>query len=178
VKDQPIKDLSSAVSIPLSSSGCEAKILTIDYTSENLFIMPEDALASFDVERTDGGAEATHELSPSLQETLTWLEATIIKGTPYINNPIFRLFALHTGQQVVVGLDSSAISSVTLYRAAAFVVLEIKPDASTKRIDITIFEDRHNVSVASESLQSRFQCIWRCSHHEIAQGNNTRVKES
>jgi len=208
VKDEPIKDLLGNINSSLIQrllerryAGDEAKIPTVDYLSANPPPMQEDALASFDVLRTDGDAEVTYELGASLPKASTWLEVlagpelswlrallispTIVQGSSYIDNPIRRLLAPRTGQRVVIGFNGSALSSVTLYGAArsygehkpAFKALEIKFNPSTKRIDLTIFEDRRDVSVPL-SLQFQYKpSLGFAPIHEIAEGRNTRIKE-
>jgi fatty acid synthase subunit alpha, fungi type len=182
-------------------AGDETKIPTVDYLSADPFPMHEDSLASFDIERTDGDTDITYELDAGLpgtsewlevlaEPTLSWLRAllispTIVQGSSYIDNPIRRLLAPRTGQRVVIGFDDSSVSSVTLYGAArsygvhkpAFKALEVKFEASTRRIDITIFEDRRDVSVP---LFLRFRytpSLGFAPIHEIAEGRNTRIKE-
>jgi fatty acid synthase subunit beta len=96
-----------------------------------------------------------------------------------------RLLAPRTGQRVVVGFDGSNVSSVTLYGAARsygehkpdFKALEITFKASTKLTDITIFEDRCDVSVPL-SLQFQYRpSLGFAPIHEIAEGRNTRIKQ-
>jgi fatty acid synthase subunit alpha, fungi type len=125
-----------------------------------------------------GGARRAH---------INWLRAllispTIIQGSSYVDNPMRRLLAPHAGQRVVVGFNGT---SVTLYGAARsygehkpdFKALEIVFQASTKLINITIFEDRRDVAVPL-SLQFQYKpALDFAPIHEIAEGRNTRIKE-
>jgi fatty acid synthase subunit beta len=110
---------------------------------------------------------------------------TIVQGTSYIDNPISRLLAPRPGQKVVVGYDGSSPSSVTVYGAArsygehkpAFKAVEIKFTPTSKLIDITMFEDRRDVSVPL-TLQFEYKpSLGFAPIHEIATGRNTRIKE-
>lgn len=121
---------------------------------------------------------------------LTWLRAlltssTIVQGTSYIDNPIQRLLAPRPYQKVVVKFNGSTPDSLVVYGAARsygehkvdFKAVEITFDHAAQRIDVTLFEDRRDVSVP---LYLQFQ--YKPSQgfapiHEIATGRNTRIKE-
>ncbi|KAF7310888.1 Fatty acid synthase [Mycena chlorophos] len=121
---------------------------------------------------------------------LGWLRAlttstTVVQGTSYIDNPIKRLLAPRTGQKTVVGYDAGKPISITVYGAArsygehkkSFKAVEIKYSASTNLIDITMFEDRRDVSVPL-SLQFEYKPSQGFAPiHEIATGRNQRIKE-
>ncbi|KAF7311699.1 Fatty acid synthase subunit alpha [Mycena indigotica] len=85
-----------------------------------------------------------------------------VQGTSYIDNPIKRLLAPRTGQKIVVCYENGAPVSVPLYARSygehkeLFKAVEIKYSPTTKLIDITIFEDRRDVSVPL-SLQFEYK---------------------
>lgn len=119
-----------------------------------------------------------------------WLRAlltstTVVQGTSYIDNALRRLLTPRLNQTVVVASDNGSPVSLTVYGAARsysehkpdFKAVEIKFNAHTKLIDVTLFEDRRDVAV---SLHLQFQ--YKPSQgfapiHEIADGRNTRIKQ-
>ncbi|KAJ7769033.1 fatty acid synthase, partial [Mycena olivaceomarginata] len=151
VKDEPIKDLlgniNSALIQPRGSARCPQR-QTSEANGEVVYEVWNGSPRHFPLADTLAGSN------------LTWLRAlvhftTIVQGTSYIDNPISRLLAPRPGQKVVVGYDGSSPSSVTVYGAArsygehkpAFKAVEIKFTPTSKLIDITMFEDRRDVSV-------------------------------
>src|ERR1700728_3115493 len=89
-----------------------------------------------------------------------WLRALIcspiiVQGTSFVDNPIRRLLSPRSGQKIIVGLADSLPSSMTVYGAARsygthipdFKAVEIQYTATSKLIDVTIFEERKGVSV-------------------------------
>ncbi|KAJ7808682.1 hypothetical protein B0H14DRAFT_3761317 [Mycena olivaceomarginata] len=204
VKDEPIKDLLGNINSALIQrlldfryAGDESKVPTVDYLSAKPAALP----AVPNVKRSEANGEVIYEFGTALPDTslwldtlagsnLTWLRAlatstTIVQGTSYIDNPISRLLAPRPGLKVVVGHDGSSPSSVTVYGAAhsygehkpTFKAVKIKFTPTSKLIDITMFEDRRDVSVP---LTLRFEykpSLGFAPIHEIATGRNTRIKE-
>ncbi|KAJ6624064.1 fatty acid synthase [Mycena sp. CBHHK59/15] len=204
VKDEPIKDLLGNINsalvqrlLQLRYNGDESKVPAVDYLSAAPTALPTVP----NVKRTDAKGEVVYEFGASLPESSAWLEAlagpelswlralttstTIVQGTSYIDNPIRRLLAPRLGQKVVVAYEGAAPSSVTVYGAArsfgehksAFKAVDIKFAPASKLIDITMFEDRRDVSVPL-SLQFEYKpSLGFAPIHEIATDRNTRIKE-
>ncbi|KAJ7745730.1 fatty acid synthase [Mycena metata] len=109
---------------------------------------------------------------------LSWLRAlagskTIVQGTSYIDNPMRRLLIARRDQKVTV---YGAARSYGEHKPA-FKAVEIKFTAASKLIDVTLFEDRHDVSVPL-ALQFEYKpSLGFAPIHEIATGRNTRIKE-
>jgi len=96
-----------------------------------------------------GGARRTH----TQPVVALQISPTIIQGSSYIDNPMRRLLPPRTRRRVVAGFDGPNLSSHAVWRPflrqhkSDFNVLKIIFRPLTKLIDITNFEDRHNVSV-------------------------------
>ncbi|KAF7312560.1 Fatty acid synthase subunit alpha [Mycena indigotica] len=204
VKDEPIKDMLGNIHAELIQrllaskyNGDESKVPTIDYLAAHPIPPPVVPC----IKRTQQKNEVTFEFVDRLPVTsvwlrtlggqeLSWLRAlttstTIVQGTSYIDNPIKRLLAPRTGQKIVVGYENGAPVSVSLYGSARsygehkelFKAVEIKYSPTTKLIDITIFEDRRDVSVPL-SLQFEYKPSQGFAPiHEIATDRNTRIKQ-
>ena len=206
VKDEPVKELLGNINSSLIQrllerkyGGDESIIPTIDYLSTSPSRMPTELPG---VKRLDGKDEVTYKISDVVPDTSLWLEylagcglswlrafitsPTFIQGDLFIDNPIRRLLAPRVGQRVVITKSvGGAPSSVTVYGAARsygahksdFKALEVAYNDVSKLIDMTIYEDRQDVSVP---LSLRFE--YKPSHgfapiHEIATGRNTRIKD-
>ena len=86
-----------------------------------------------------------------------------MQGTSYINNPIRRLLVPRRGQKVVV-----SPTSVNVYGVAwsygphkdGFKAVDIFYSSSSGRIDITIFEERRNVSVPPPHFTTNTNLLW------------------
>ena len=102
-----------------------------------------------------------------------------MQGTSYIDNPIHRLLAPRRGQKVVV-----TPTSINIYDAACsygrhidgFKAVEILYTSSSHLIDITIFEERLDVSVPL-SPHFEHKPSMGMPIHEIAEGRNERIKQ-
>ena len=105
---------------------------------------------------------------------------TIIQGTSYIDNPIRRLLFPRRGQKAIVSL-----TSITVYGVArsygphknGFKAVEIIYTPTSGLIDVTIFEERREVSVP---LLLHFQykpSMGSIPIHEIAEDRNNRIKQ-
>ncbi|RPD59601.1 fatty acid synthase [Lentinus tigrinus ALCF2SS1-6] len=202
VKDEPIKDLLGNITSMLVDKlvdrlygGDKSKIPTIEY------LCPSPRAVRPVIAPSVSGKTATYVLGDSLPETSAWLETlagpelgwtralltstTIVQGTAYIDNPLRRLFAPRRGQKVVVETDGSRPTKISLYGAArshgvhdpAFKVVETTFDASTSRINVTLFEERRGVAV---SLPFYFQYkpeMGFAPIHEVADDRNLRIKQ-
>jgi len=203
-KDEPIKDLLGNITTSLISkvlqlnySGDESIIPTIEYLAPQ----PSASSSLSGVTRIQRINDVIYEVGKSLPcsnawfETLggaelTWLHAlvtsrTILQGTSYIDNPIRRLLAPRSGQRVVVTYEHSSPASVTVFGAArsygtqrpGFKAVEVQYSASTQLIDITIFEERREVTVPLY-----LQFVYKPSQgympiHEVAVDRNKRIKQ-
>jgi fatty acid synthase subunit alpha, fungi type len=178
--------------------GDETLIPTVDYLSASPSRTPTELSG---VERIDGQDEVTYKIENFVPETTSWLETlaggklswlrafitfpTFVQGNLFIDNPIRRLLAPRAGQKIVIKSAGSVPSSVTVYGAArsygahnsTFKAVEVKYDIASKLIDMTIYEDRQDVSVPL-SLQFEYKpSNGFAPIHEIATGRNTRIKE-
>ncbi|KAF8145267.1 hypothetical protein K438DRAFT_1992005 [Mycena galopus ATCC 62051] len=203
VKDEPIKDLLGNINSALIKrlldfryAGDETKVPTVDYLSAKPAANP----AVPNLKRSEVNGEVVYEFGAVLPDTSAWLDTlagpnlswlralaistTIVQGTSYIDNPMGRLLAPRPGQKVVVTYDSTSPSSATVYGAArsydehkpAFKTVEIKFAPASKLIDVTMFEDRRDVSVPL-TLQFKYKpSLSFAPIHEIAAGRNTRIK--
>lgn len=205
IKDEPIKDLLGNINSSLIKRLLERKyhgdassIPGIDYLAAKPAPVAKDIAG---VKRTEQQGEIIYQFGSSLPETSAWLEILggselnwlralvtsniIVQGTSYIDNPIRRLLAPRVEQKVIVKHSGAVVSSVSVYGAARsygshisdFKSVEIVFHPSSQLIDITIFEERLNVSVP---LVLHFQ--YRPTQgfapiHEIADDRNTRIKQ-
>ncbi|KAG6910835.1 hypothetical protein DXG01_007150 [Tephrocybe rancida] len=200
VKDEPIKDLLGNINSTLIQRLLERKynndastIPTVDYLGEQPTSVPQSLHG---VSRSETASSVTYKIGSSAPDSAAWLETlagptlnwlralvaspTIVQGTSYIDNPLRRILVPRVGQTVVV-----TSTSVSFYGAARsygphkddFKALEIKYTAATKAIDVTMFEDRRDVSVPL-SLQFLYKpSSGYAPIHEVATGRNTRIKE-
>lgn len=138
----------------------------------------------------------SHVLGAAVPDTSSWLETLagpkltwsrallaspiIVQGTSYVDNPIRRLLSPRRGQKVVV-----SPTSITVYGATrsygpqndGFKAVDIVYSPSSGLIDVTIFEERQNVSVPL-SLHFQYKpSMGFMPIHEIAEGRNTRIKQ-
>ncbi|TFK33214.1 fatty acid synthase [Crucibulum laeve] len=205
IKDEPVKDLLGNINSSLIQrllerkyNGDESTVPTIDFLAAKPTAVAKNVAG---VKRTESKNLITYKFGSSLPESSAWLETlggselswlralatsrTIVQGTSYIDNPIRRLLTPRPGQIVVVGYTGSYPSSVTVYGAARsygehksnFKAVEIQYDTTSKLIDVTIFEDRRDVSVPL-TLQFQYKPSQGFAPiHEIAIGRNTRIKE-
>jgi fatty acid synthase subunit alpha, fungi type len=178
--------------------GNESSIPTIDYLRVSPSITPAELSG---VERIDGHDQVTYKIGSVIPETTLWLETlagtklnwlrafitfpTFVQGGLFVDNPIRRILAPRAGQKIVITIAGGLPESVIIYGAArshgthksAFKAVEIKYDASSKLIDMTMYEDRQDISVPL-SLQFEYKpSTGFAPIHEIASGRNTRIKE-
>ncbi|EGN98830.1 hypothetical protein SERLA73DRAFT_168429 [Serpula lacrymans var. lacrymans S7.3] len=204
VKDEPIKDLLGNINSSLiekllkrSYGGNKDDVPVVDYLSAKPPVVQRPA--GIQIEETED--DITYTLNGELPETSTWLQYVagseltwlkalltskiIVQGTAYIENPLRRVLAPRQGQKVVVELDDSQPTSLTVYGAARshgshkpeFKAVEINYDEDTEMIDVTFFEDRRDVSVPL-SLQYKYvPSMGSMPIHEVAEGRTRRIKE-
>lgn len=105
---------------------------------------------------------------------------TIVQGTSYVDNPIHRLLFPRRGQKAIV-----SPTSITVYGAArsygphknGFKAVEIIYTPTSGLIDVTIFEERREVSVPL-SLHFQYKpSMGSTPIYEIAEGRNNRIKQ-
>ncbi|KAF8896473.1 fatty acid synthetase alpha subunit [Infundibulicybe gibba] len=193
-KDEPVGELLGGINSTLIRNvlervyaGDEKAIPTIDYLSEHPKTIPSSLAGVQRTEAKDQSPTSWGNLYLSLPHGLTFSPGPALTGygTSYINNPIRRLLTPRRNQKVVVGYTSSLPSSVTVYGAARsygthksnFKALEIKFDSTSKRIDITIFEDRRDVSVPLFLFFQYKPSTGFAPIHEVATDRNTRIKD-
>lgn len=204
VKDEPIKDMLGNINSTLiqrllerSYAGDASQIPIVDY----LGARPTSSVAPFEVKCTQEANTVVYEFGDKLPAVASWLETlagpslnwlralvasnTIVQGTSYIDNPLRRLLIPRSGQKVVVKYNGASPSSIVIYGAArsfgvhdpSFKAVEIQYNEDTKLIELTMFEERRNVSVPL-SLQFRYlPSMGFAPIHEIANGRTTRIKE-
>ncbi|KZT67951.1 hypothetical protein DAEQUDRAFT_367722 [Daedalea quercina L-15889] len=177
------------------------RVPTADYLSVKPVPLPKSTVASLDVERAIESNTITYSVGSTLPEASIWLETlagprqhwlrallastTIVQGTSYIDNPMRRLFAPRRGQKVVISVDGEIPVSVALYGAARsygqhkpiFKAVEVKFEQASQMINVTLFEDRRDVSVP---LYFKFQykpSMGYAPIHEVAEDRNKRIKD-
>ncbi|KAF8656258.1 hypothetical protein AX16_002694 [Volvariella volvacea WC 439] len=207
VKDQPIKELLGGINDGLiqrllerSYGGNESKIPTIDYLSTAPSSTIPVTLPC--IQRTVSGNTTTYEFgSKRLPETSAWLEILagsqlnwlhaliaskiIVQGSAYVDNPLRRVLAPRPNQKVVVTSEGSTPISVTIFGAARsygehkseFKALEIVFGPGTSTIDLTLFEDRRDVSVPLHLQFIYKPTLGFAPIHEVVTGRNTRIKD-
>ncbi|KAF8843701.1 hypothetical protein BDN67DRAFT_963867 [Paxillus ammoniavirescens] len=203
VKDEPIGELLGGVTAKLveklverSYGGDISQIPTADYLAPE----PEEVDVPAEVEYEELSTATTYKVGDAVPETSQWLEAisgselnwlkalvtskTIVQGQAYIDNPLRRALAPRRGQRVVVGMEDGAPISLTVYGSGRshgvhksdFKALEIKYSISSNLIDVTLMEDRRDVSV---SLPFQFKYVPGMGSmpiHEVSEGRNRRIK--
>ncbi|KAF9490473.1 fatty acid synthetase alpha subunit [Pleurotus eryngii] len=197
VKDEPIKELLGGINQSLIK-----RLLDSKYAGDSSKVPTIDYLAPSPVTTSPApNGSATYTVGDVLPDTQTWLETlsghkltwlkalltstTIVQGTSYIDNPLRRILAPRHKQKVVVTFDGRDPASLTAYGAArsygqpseAFKAVEITYHKSTGLIDLTMFEERRDVSVPL-LLQFQYKPAQGFAPiHEVAEGRNQRIKE-
>ncbi|KAL4066936.1 hypothetical protein J3A83DRAFT_4165578 [Scleroderma citrinum] len=204
VKDEPIKDLLGNITSQLverllehSYEGDVDRIPTVDYLAPE----PEAIDVPDDVEVKESSDSITYKIGSVLPDVSEWLEAlagselnwlrallaspTIVQGRAYIDNPLRRALRPRNGQRVVIELEDDSPVSLTIYGAARsfgphnpdFKAVEIKYSASSQLIDVTLSEDRRNVSVPLFLQFKYVPSMGSTPIHEVSEGRNHRIKE-
>lgn len=204
-KDEPIKELLGNIESALIAKileqyydNDETKIPTVDFLSG---ISGADSVEALEgVQIISGATSTTYKVVDPLPNVLQWLSLlsgpssnwlrallvspTIVQGNDYLDNPMRRVFAPRTGQSVIVKHDGLGPSSVVVFGAARsygshkpdFKSLELNYDAITKRIDLTMYEDRNDVAVPL-SLEFEYRPDQGFAPiHEIVESRNRRIK--
>lgn len=204
-KDEPIGELLGNVESSLVAKILEqyynndpSKVPVVDFldhtpndtsveSMENVEVISETTSKTYNVTSTLPDASAWLHLlsgpSPS------WLRAflispVIIQGTSYVDNPIRRIFTPRVNQSVVIKYENQRPSSVVVFGGArsygshkpGFKSMELSYDTLTRRISLTMYEDRQDVIIPlSLEFQYRpdqgFALI-----HELVENRNRRVK--
>jgi fatty acid synthase subunit alpha, fungi type len=200
VKDEPIKVLLGNINSTLIErllkrryGGDASKVPTIDY------LRPRPAPVSL---RTSGEQPvAKYSVGTDLPQTSEWLEELagpeinwlsafltspfVVRGGSYIDSPIRRLLAPRRNQEVHVKYDGHTPKSLVVYGAARsygthkpdFKAVEVCYHASTNVIDVTVFEDRRDVSVPLLMQFKYERSMGYAPIHEIIDGRNKRIKQ-
>lgn len=181
--------------------GDESKVPTIDYLGTQPSAALESAVAKLGVSRAVSDQQIVYTVGGSVPVSSLWLEALagprldwlrallitpiIIQGSAYIDNSLRRLFAPRKGQRAVVDLENGLPVAISLYGSARshgvhksdFKAVEAKYDAASRLINLTLFEDRRDVSVPLY-LQFEFKPSMPFAPiHEVAADRNKRIKE-
>lgn len=203
VKDEPIKNLLGKINSSLISSvlertyGGDASAVP---TAEYLAPQPSAAEVPVGVSVSASNKDIVYQFSKSLPTAADWLASlagselnwlralvgstSIVQGSSYISNPIRRLFAPRPFEKVVVGLSNGQPTSIVAYGGARsygvhdpdFKAAEVTYHSSTNLIDVTIFEERRQVSVPL-TLQFEYKpSMGSAPIHEIVDGRNSRIK--
>ncbi|KAG8997734.1 3-oxoacyl-[acyl-carrier-protein] synthase [Tulasnella sp. JGI-2019a] len=200
VVDEPIADLLGGIEADLIKKtlaqyygGDESKIPTIDYLGA-ASSTTSPTLSGVEVNKT--GDTTTYSLRTTLPSPAAWLESLagsepswlralltsrlVVQGTAYVDNPIQRLLAPRKGQTARVTQQSVFLYGATRSHGLQkkdFEAAKIVYDPETKKIAVTIFEDRTGSSVPLE-----LQFVYRPDQgfapiHEVVDGRNKRIKE-
>ena len=204
MKDEPIADLLGNITSQLADrllarlyNGDVSKVPTIDYLDAPVAATP--SLPGVQVEAKGNSTtfvvgsqvpSADAWLNALAGGKLSWLRALltspfVVQGSAYIDSPVRRLFAPRAGQKVVVQSKGGVPSSVTVYGSArsfgkhnpVFKAVEVTYESSTKRINVTLFEDRRNVSVPLYLIFNYRPNMGYAPIHEVIEGRNQRIKE-
>ncbi|OBZ72637.1 Fatty acid synthase subunit beta [Grifola frondosa] len=182
-------------------NGDASKVPTIDYLAAKPAPLVDAVLQTPGIGRTLTANAVTYTVGETLPEASVWLEniagprlnwiralltsPTIVQGTSYVDNPLRRLFAPRKGQRVVIETNDDSPMSISLYGGARsygahkreFKAVEAKFIPSSSVIEVTMFEDRRDVSVPLH-----LQFVYKPSMgfapiHEVAGDRNTRIKQ-
>jgi fatty acid synthase subunit alpha, fungi type len=200
LKDEPIKDLLGNINSTLIDrlmtrqyGGDMTKVPTIDYLSaEPVPSTTTSSQRSSAVEHSVGEdvPEANFWLETLAGSKLSWLRAfltspIIVRGASYIDSPVRRILAPRRGQKIHIEFEGDAPTSLVVYGAArsygmhktTFKAIEVKYCPRDRRIDLTMFEDRCDVSVPLQ-LQFKYEpSMGYAPIHEATEGRNRRIKE-
>ena len=204
VKDEPIADMLGGITSKLSDkllaryyNGDASSVPTVDYLGAPAKVVT--AFSGVSVESI--GTKTTYSIGSKVPETDLWLESlageklswlhaliaspTIIQGSSYIDNPLRRVLAPRSGQKAVVESKDGSPLGVTLFGSARsfgkhkeeFKAVEITYAASSRRIKVTLYEDRQDVAVPLHLLFTYRPDMPFAPIHEVAEGRNKRIKE-
>ncbi|KAH9936479.1 uncharacterized protein B0H18DRAFT_950746 [Fomitopsis serialis] len=147
-----------------------SRIPTADHLSVRASPLPENVTGSLGVERSVEADKNACSVGCTSPEASTWLEmlagprqqhwlsalltSTTVQGASHVDNPMRRLFVPRRSQMVVMTLDGETPVTVALYGAACshgqhkseLKVAVVRYDSASQAIDVTLFEDRRDVS--------------------------------
>ncbi|KAI5122922.1 hypothetical protein M0805_007600 [Coniferiporia weirii] len=203
-KDEPIADMLGNITSQLSAkvleryyNGDASRVPTIDYlgTAPSQLVIPAGVTSESDTTST------TYTIGTNVPQAEAWLEAlagsrlswlrallttpSVVQGTSYVSNPLRRLFAPRAGQKVVVGSKGDVPASVALYGSARsygkhkadFKAVEVLYNGKSRKINVTIFEERREVSVPLSLVFDYRPDMGFAPIHEVSEGRNKRIKE-
>ena len=109
---------------------------------------------------------------------------TIVQGSSYIDNPIRRLLAPRLGQTVTLHSEGDSVTKITCEGSARsygshpkdFGAVEVAFDAPSKRITVTVFEERTSSSIPLTLLFDYRPSMAWAPIHEVVEGRNQRIK--
>ena len=204
VKDEPIADLLGNITAELSKkllerlyNGDESRIPTVDYlgavpTAKTSVPPCVSAQVSGETATYDvvGSPDANVWLEVLSGSRLSWLRALltspfVVQGSSYVDNPVRRLFTPRKGQKAVVQSQNGSPASVVLYGSArsygkhkeAFKAVDVSFDAAKSLINVTLYEDRREVSVPLRLFFTYRPEMGYAPIHEVVEGRNKRIKE-
>lgn len=181
--------------------GDESKVPVIDFLGAKPVALAESTVASLGAQREMTESEIVYTVGDSLPDTALWLETlagprldwlrallispVVVQGTAYIDNPLRRLFAPRKQQRVVIDIQDGLPTAVSLFGSARshgqhkaeFKAVEVKYNADSHIIAVTIFEDRRDVSVPLELLFEYKPSLGYAPIHEISTDRNIRIKQ-
>ncbi len=203
-KDEPIKELLDNVVSGLIAKvleryydGDESKIPVVDYLGmKTTSTSPPSAV---DAIRSDD--EVTLRVSADVPPTEDWLRffagpelnwwhafvssEFVVQGTSYIANPIRRILAPRSGQKFVTRMLDGRPNHISVHDGArsfnahqpGFLAVDIKYDASSRLINLTLFEERRGTTIPLH-LQFKYEPSQAYAPiHEVSEGRNKRIKE-
>ncbi len=202
-KDEPIKEMLDNVVSGLVGKvleryygGDESKIPVVDYLGmKPTSISP---LSGVDVIRSD---EVKLDVSAAVPPTEDWLRFLagpelnwwhalvmsefVVQGTSYIANPLRRILAPRPGQKLAVRMLDGQPNHISVHgdvrsfgeHQPDFLAVDIKYDASSRLINLTLFEERRGNAIPLQ-LQFKYEPSQAYAPiHEVAEGRNKRIKE-
>ncbi|KAI0685962.1 fatty acid synthase [Cytidiella melzeri] len=181
--------------------GDVAKVPTLDYLGSKPVALSGEVISRLGVHQSVSVNEIVYNVGNSIPDTSLWLEtlagphlhwlrallttSITVQGSAYIDNPFRRLFAPRKGQRAVISLENGLPVSISLFGSARshglhkkdFKAVEVKYNASSRAINVTIFEDRRDVSVPLYLLFEYKPSMPFAPIHEAASDRNKRIKE-
>lgn len=178
-------------------NGDASKVPTVDYLGAPAASTP--ALTGVRVEQT--GDRTLYTVGSQVPDTnawlntlagekLTWLRALlsspfIVQGNSYVDSPVRRLFTPRAGQRVVVQSADGLPTAVSVYGSARsfgkhktdFKAVEVSYESSSRRINVTLYEDRRDVDVPLHLIFTYRPDQGYAPIHEVVEGRNQRIKE-
>ncbi|KAI0342734.1 fatty acid synthase [Trametopsis cervina] len=182
-------------------AGDESKVPTLDYLGAKPVALAESVVASLGAGRTISDKQIVCNVGSALPETSLWLETLagpqlnwlrallitpiIVQGSSYVDNPFRRLFAPRKNQRAVIDLEDGRPVSVSLFGSARshgplkddFKAVEVKFDSASNAINVTLFEDRRDVSVPLHLYFEYKPSMAFAPVHEVSGDRNQRIKD-